>query len=108
MRRMGMTLLVMAALAGSAGSPLLAHRGHEHKVMGTVTMAAADHLMLKDRDGKNITVKVTKETKVKARPAIKAADIKPGTRVVVTAVEEKDKSMTARSIEVGAAPSPAK
>ena len=30
----------------------LAHEGHEHKVMGTVTMAAADHVMLKDRTEK--------------------------------------------------------
>lgn len=104
MKRIGMTLLTIALVVGGAGSPLLAHRGHEHKVIGTVTMAAADHLMLKDRNGKDVTVKVTKETKVKARPALKAAEIKPGTRVVVTAVEEKDKSLTARTIEVGAAP----
>jgi hypothetical protein len=30
-------------------------------------------------------------------------EIKAGTRVVITAVEQKDKSMAARTIEVGAA-----
>ena len=79
-----------------------AHEGHDHKIMGTVTMAAPDHVMLKDKDGKDVTVKVTKETKVKAKPAVKVEEIKVGTRVVVTAVEEKDKSMTAKTIEVGA------
>jgi hypothetical protein len=29
-----------------------AHEGHDHKVLGTVTMAAADHVMLKDKDSK--------------------------------------------------------
>ena len=39
-----------------------------------------------------MSVKVTKDTKVKAKPAVKVEDIKAGSRVVITAVEEKDKS----------------
>jgi len=35
-------------------------RSTSDKVLGTVTMAAADHVMRKDRDGKDVTVKVTK------------------------------------------------
>jgi hypothetical protein len=96
-------LLAFAILALGSSARLFAHEGHEHKVMGTVTMAAADHVMLKDRDGKDVTIKVTKDTKVKAKPMIKVEEIKAGTRVVITAVEQKDKSMTARTIEVGAA-----
>lgn len=96
------TLLALVMLMLGVGTRVLAHEGHEHKVMGTVTMAAADHVMLKDREGKNVTVKVTKDTKVNAKPAITVEEIKPGTRVVVTAVEEKDKSMTATAIDVGA------
>ena len=53
-------------------------------------------------------IKVTKETKVKAKPAIKVEEIKVGTRVVITAVEGKDKSMTAKNIEVGVAPAATK
>ena len=34
---------------------------------------------------------------------IKVEEIKAGTRVVITAVEQKDKSMTAKAIEVGVA-----
>ena len=70
--------------------------------MGTVSMAAADHVMLKDKDGKDVMVKVTNDTKVKATPAVKVEDNKVGSRIVITAVEEKDKSITAKSIEVGA------
>ena len=108
MKRFSTTLLAFAILALGSGVSLLAHEGHEHKVMGTVTMAAADHIMLKDKDGKDVTVKVTRDTKVKAKPAIKVEEIKVGTRVVITAVEEKDKSMTAKNIEVGGAPAATK
>ena len=102
MKRLSATLLAFGVLAIGSAVQLLAHEGHEHKVMGTVTMAAADHVMLKDKDGKDVMVKVTKDTKVKAKPALKIEEIKVGTRVVITAVEAKDKSMTAKTIEVGA------
>jgi len=104
MKRLFTTILAVAVLALGSGARLVAHEGHQHKVMGTVTMAAADHVMLKDKDGKDVTVKVTKDTKIKAKPAVKVEDIKVGSRVVITAVEEKDTSMTAKSIEVGALP----
>lgn len=100
--RNAVSLAVAALLVAAA--PSFAHEGHDHKIMGTVTMAAADHVMLKDRDGKDVTVKVTKDTRVKADPAIKIEEIKPGTRVVVTATQAKDKSFTAKLIQVGAPP----
>ena len=103
MKRWSVLVLALAVLTLGTGARLFAHEGHEHKVMGTVTMAAADHVMLKDKDGKDVMVKVNKDTKVKAKPAMKVEEIKAGTRIVVTAVEEKDESMTAKSIEVGAA-----
>ena len=99
--RFATAFLVLAVLALGARSPLLAHDGHEHKVMGTVTMAAADHLMLKDRDDKDVTILVTSDTKVVAKQPTRVEDIQPGTRVVVTAVMEKDQ-MKAKTIEVGA------
>jgi hypothetical protein len=104
LKRLLATMFALAVIALGSNARLLAHEGHEHKVMGTVTMAAADHVMLKDKDGKELTIKVTKDTKVKANPAIKVEAIKAGTRVVVTAVEQKDKTMLAKAIEVGAAP----
>ena len=104
MKKLFATVLALAVVTLGSSIRVLAHEGHEHKVMGTVTMAAADHVMLKDKDGKDVMVKVNKDTKVKAKPAMKVEEIKVGTRIVVTAVEEKDKSMTAKSIEVGTAP----
>jgi hypothetical protein len=102
--RFWVMLLAVMVFGTSVGARLYAHEGHDHKIMGTVTMAAADHVMLKDKDGKDVMIKVTADTVIKATPSIKVQNIKAGTRVVVTAVTGKDKSMTARSIEVGVAP----
>jgi hypothetical protein len=101
-KRLTIALLALAALAFS---PLArAHEGHDHKILGTVTRAAADAVLLEDIDGKAVTVRVTKETKVRSKPVMKVEEIKAGTRVVVTATEGPDKTLTARTIEVGAAP----
>jgi hypothetical protein len=65
MKRLFPSVLALAVLSLGSGVRLLAHEGHEDKVMGTVTMAATDHVMLKDTDGNDVMVKVTKDTKVK-------------------------------------------
>lgn len=81
-----------------SGMTALAHPNH--KVMGTVTMAAADHVMIKTKDGKEHTVKVVKTTKVtREKKSMKAEDIPVGARVVATTVS--DENMTAKTIEVG-------
>ena len=100
-RRFAALLIALSVLALGSNTRLFAHEGHDHKVMGTVTMAMADHIMVKDTDGKDVTIQVTKNTTVKAKPAMKVEDIKAGTRVVVTAETEKDK-MIAKEIQVGA------
>jgi hypothetical protein len=101
-RRTAIAFVALFVLALTSNA-VRAHEGHDHKIMGTVTIAAADHVMLKDKDGKDVTVKVTKDTKVKSKPALKVEEIKAGTRVVITATQAKDKSFTAKTIEVGVA-----
>jgi hypothetical protein len=102
--------VILALLAACALStlPALAHPGHDHKILGTVTMAAADHVMVKDKAGKDSTVYLTKETKVlKDKKAAQVADIQSGMRVVVTAVTVKVNDverLNATTIELGAAP----
>ena len=107
-RRAITKLLVLGVLAVGAGARLRAHEGHDHKVMGTVTMAASDHVMLKDKDGKDVTIQVTKDTRVKSKPAMRVEDIKVGTRVVINASMEKDRSLKAKTIQVGVAPAETK
>jgi hypothetical protein len=96
--------MAVALVLAGLGQQALAHEGHDHKVMGTVTMAASDHLMLKDKDGKTVTVQITKATKiVRGKESLAAADIKAGVRVVITA--QQAKSVTnAKTIELGEAP----
>lgn len=107
-KRLVAIVIAVSALMVGSGVRMAAHEGHDHKIMGTVTMAAADHVMLKDKDGKDVTVQVTKDTQVKSKPALKVEEIKAGTRVVITATQEKDKSFKAKTIEVGAAAASAK
>jgi Domain of unknown function (DUF5666) len=107
MKRAVSTLVAVAVLTFGYSLPSFAHEGHDHKIMGTVTMAAPDHVMLKDKDGKDVTVKVTKDTKIRAKTAMKVEDLKAGARVVITATEDKDQSFTAKTIDVGAAPAEA-
>lgn len=94
--------MMMAAYTGV----LSAHPGHEHKVQGTVTMVAADHVMVKDKDGKDATVIINKSTKfVRAKKAMKATDMKVGMRIVITAVtDEYDDKSIATVIQLGPDP----
>ena len=107
-RRNALALILAFAVSLGTASLALAHPGHDHKVLGTVTMAAADHVMLKDKDGKDVTVQINADTKVlQAKKAMKVEDIKSGMRIVVTAVTVKDKDaekLVAKLIELGPPP----
>jgi hypothetical protein len=105
-RRLIASLAGIAALGVVGVAPLVAHEGHDHKVLGTVTMAAADHVMLKDKDNKDVTVYLTRDTKVvRDKKALKIEDIKTGLRVVITATTVKENNvekMMAKQVELGA------
>ncbi len=84
-------IMAAALVAALAASPLaVAHEGHAHKVMGTVAALHENHLEVKAADGKTTAVTLDDKTKI-LRGKTKAAtqDIKPGERVVVTAMERK-------------------
>ena len=65
MKRLVAIAVAVSALMVGSGVRIGAHEGHDHKIMGTVTMAAADHVMLKDKDGKDVTVQVTRPPRSK-------------------------------------------
>lgn len=94
--------LLCAVVAVAISAAAWAHEGHAHKVMGTVTMAAADHVMIKTTDGKDETITVNAKTKVvRGKTALTFADIKPGMRLVITL--ESDKApLLATEVQVGA------
>ncbi|MGE4056107.1 MAG: hypothetical protein AB7F99_15020 [Vicinamibacterales bacterium] len=94
------TMAVAVLIVTMLWLPLL--RAHEgHKIMGTVTMAAVDHVMLNDTNGKAVTVVVTKDTKVKADSPMRVEEIRAGTRVVITATDDREHRLIATLIEVG-------
>ncbi len=105
-RRTITSLLGVWAIAFAFAGVAVAHPGHEHKIMGTVTMAAPDHVMLKDKDGKDATVTINTDTKfLRSKKAMKAADMKVGMRIVVTAVTDADDDKSiAKTIELGPDP----
>lgn len=94
-RVLSITALVFVIASGTVFA-------HEHKVLGTVTMTGADHVMMKTTDGRDVTVKVTADTKItKGKELVKVSAINEGTRIVVMTASDAD-PYTAMAIEVGA------
>jgi len=99
-----MALAVVLAVPALA----VAHDGHDHsahKMMGTVIAVHADmkHVEMKEgKTGKTTGFYVTDATKIlKGSTSLKLADLKIGTRVLVTATT-KDGKATATEVRVGA------
>ena len=94
---------LMPAIAAlvMAAAPAFAH---EHKVLGTVKAAAADHLTIKTTDGKDATIKIDSKTKVTRESAsIKPESLTAGTRVVVTTASDES-PYVAMAIQAGPPP----
>lgn len=106
-RRSAVTVTAVFAMIALLTAAAFAHPGHEQKVMGTVTMAAADHVMLKTTEGKDATVLINKDTKfTRAKKAMKVTDLVVGMRVVIAAVtDDNDDKLIAKTIELGPASS---
>ena len=101
MRFHWISIVVLAALL-VVEMPAAAHDG-PHKLMGVVTMAAKDHVMIETPEGKKVTIAVTATTKVlKGKVVVKPTDITEGTRVVVTVKGDKP-PYTASQVLVGVA-----
>jgi hypothetical protein len=91
---MSRRFVIGAALVAALAIPAYAraHEGHAHKVMGTVATLHENHLEVKATDGKSSTITLNDKTKIlRGKTKVKAEDIKPGERVVVTATETKGK-----------------
>ena len=55
----GLSLVVALALP----TQFLAHEGHKHKMMGTVTAVDASHVEIDTKDEKKVSILVTEDTK---------------------------------------------
>ena len=95
-------IALSAFLALAMAGMLLAHEGHAHKVMGTVTVADAKHIEVKTSEGKTVAILIGSDTKyLKGTGAGSAADLKVGARVVVDAVEGENEQLSAKAVRLG-------
>jgi hypothetical protein len=81
-----MKSLIFAALALSVLVPAvpIAHPGHDHKLMGTISSIDKNKVVMKTTEGKDMTFEVMPTTAFKRGKAKGAqADLKTGLRVVV-------------------------
>src|SRR5918996_769815 len=89
MKHLFAAIVATALLAPAA---LAAHPGHDHKILGIVTVIHENHLEVKDAKGKITTHVIGATTKIrKDKSKAGLSDIKVGDRVVVTIRETKDK-----------------
>ena len=100
-RRDFVTTLALAALPAAR---LLAHDGHDHKLLGTVSEVSAERLVVKaTKDGALSTIALATTTKItRGKKALTVSDLKVGDRVVVNIGNGKA-PLTAKAVQVGAA-----
>jgi hypothetical protein len=95
--------ILVAALVAILAFPIvaLAHGGHVHKVMGTVTAIENGQLSVRSQDGKTVTIVLNDKTAVlRGKAKLDLTVLKPGERVVVDIGDGKA-PVTAREIKLG-------
>jgi hypothetical protein len=92
-----LVLLVFVALA-----PALAHDGHTHRIMGTITAVDGKHMDVKTPSGEVLSIQINDKTLVtRAKRKIALDQVRKGGRVVVDIGNGED-PLIAREIQVGA------
>ena len=94
-------LVLATALLAPAGP--LAHPGHDHKLMGTISSIDKNTIVLKTTEGKDMTFEITPLTTFKrGKQKGAAADLKTGMRVVVN-VGDGVEPLKAKDVQYSAA-----
>ena len=94
--------VIAFALALFLAGPVMAHEGHEHKMMGTVAVIDAKHIEVTTKDGHKMTIWLNGETKfLRGKSSTTVGEVKVGERAVITAVE-KDEKMMAKEVLLAA------
>ena len=105
-----MKQLILGALAISLLMPALpmAHPGHDHKLMGTISSIDKNKIVMKTTEGKDMTFEVTPITAFKAGTKKGAqSELKAGMRVVVN-VGDGVEPLKAKEVQYSAATTTAK
>ena len=98
--------IVGLALVGALTVPAMgwAHKGHAHKVMGTVSSIDGKHIMVKTTDGKTVIVMLDAKTKItQGKTPLATSALKVGDRIVAEGAQEKD-MLTAATLQIGTVP----
>lgn len=103
--------IISIALVAFLALPVvgLAHGGHVHKVVGTVTANENNQLQVRTQDGKTVTIVLNDKTAVlRGKTKLDLTALKAGERVVVDTGDGKA-PVTAREVKLGeVAPATAK
>lgn len=96
-------LFALLALGLLAPALPMAHPGHDHKLMGTITSVDKNKVVVKTTEGKDMTFEVTpltafKKGKQKGAPS----DLKAGLRVVVN-IGDGVEPLKAKEVQYSAA-----
>jgi hypothetical protein len=106
MRKLIATLSLLCLLVLPAAA--LAHPGHDHKLMGTISAIDGSKVTVKSTDGKEQAVELSPATKIThGKTKGDAADLKVGMRVVVVA-DGEGTPMKAKELQYSAAAATAK
>lgn len=96
-KKLGIAFILAALLTAN----VFGHAGEVHTILGTVKTLHQDHIVVTDKNGKQITAVFAKTTKYwKGKTKATRADVKVGSRV---SVELSKDGKTATSIKIGAA-----
>lgn len=99
MRAWMMALAAAAILVGATAGPVVAHPGHDHKVMGAIVSVDGRHVTMKTTDGKELTFEVTPQTKLlRAKKTGELADLKAGLRIVAN-LGDGEEPLKAKQVE---------
>ena len=90
MKRLALLLLVLATSVAFAQAP--------QRIRGTITSLSGDSLMVKTREGRDVTLQLTPDAQVVTPKLTTAAEFKPGSYVGVTSVKGADGKLVAKRI----------
>ena len=96
-------LFLVLATALLAPAVPLAHPGHDHKLMGTISSIDKNNVMVKTTEGKDVTFEITPLTTFKrGKQKGMQSDLKEGMRVVVN-VGDGGEPLKAKDVQYSAA-----
>ena len=107
---MSKTWMIRIAMVAVLGLPVaaLAHTGHTHKVMGTVSSVQGNRVEVKGTDGKLVLVTLTTKTAItRGKTKLDAMALKIGERISIDYTQDKELNNTATAVKLSTAPAQA-